>query len=413
MSGDLSIGEAVKLRRRSSTANSILVKEIAAAEEKVLRLRRKLENRRRKKARVARNSSQCGDNGKVSIEEVSLTTSATSAWQSEHLDHTEFSLPPSFTSLKTRIKTRQTEETDCSTLGASQLLDLINEDSSSVSRDVEEAVSLCGENKSSGEKIFVQIRESQLSLWTKVSGENFQNIFETNLDRQLVDPVLVCSGDTFIINEFFPEGDQVKLYSFSVLDHKGKPAVTSSDTSVLISEKVDIQDLHCLKVEEESTVIAYNISGRSRVHLFTTVEDRLEVTFLGNVETEVRHLCLLHGSDQMFICLCDSQLIIWNLKDGKRLSYPVFNLPTRILGALLIKTKICFVVHHGREVRLSMVENREFKDLISFQVGDDPDDSLPHLSLLSIEQDCLTFLAGMRVLRLNLRTSETVCDSLF
>ena len=175
MSGDLSIGEAVKLRRRSSTANSILVKEIAAAEEKVLRLRRKLENRRRKKARVARNSSQCGDNGKVSIEEVSLTTSATSVWQSEHLAHTEFSLPPSFTSLKTRIKTRQTEETDCSTLGASQLLDLINDDSSSVSRDVEEAVSLCGENKSSGEKIFVQIRESQLSLWTKVSGENFQS----------------------------------------------------------------------------------------------------------------------------------------------------------------------------------------------------------------------------------------------
>ena len=205
----------------------------------------------------------------------------------------------------------------------------------------------------------------------------------------------------------------MKLYSFSVLDHKGKPAVTSSDTSVLISEKVDIQDLHCLKVEEESTVIAYNISGRSRVHLFTTVEDRLEVTFLGNVETEVRHLCLLHGSDQMFICLCDSQLIIWNLKDGKRLSYPVFNLPPHILGAVLIKTKICFVVHHGREVRLSMVENQQFKDLISFQVGDDPDDSLQHLSLLSIEQDCLTFLAGMRVLRLNLRTSETVCETLF
>ena len=49
MSGDLSISEAVKLRRRSSAANSILVKEIAAADEKVLRLRRKLEKRKERR----------------------------------------------------------------------------------------------------------------------------------------------------------------------------------------------------------------------------------------------------------------------------------------------------------------------------------------------------------------------------
>ena len=116
MSGDLSIGEAVKLRRRSSAANSILVKEIAAADEKVLRLRRKLEKKKRKKARLA----HPGDSGKVSIEEVSLSSSAITAWQSDHFVHREFSLPPSFPSLKSR----QTEETDGSTLGASQLLDL-------------------------------------------------------------------------------------------------------------------------------------------------------------------------------------------------------------------------------------------------------------------------------------------------
>ena len=411
MSGDLSIGEAVKLRRRSSTANSILVKEIAAADEKVLRLRRKLEKKKRKKARLA-HPGDPGDSGKVSIEEVSLSSSAITAWQSDHFVHREFSLPPSFPSLKSR----QTEETDGSTLGASQLLDLINEDYSSASRDVEEPDSrlLYGENKSSGEKILGKIREFQLSLWAKVDGENFQNIFEAKLDRRLVDPVLVCSGNTFTISELFVEEDQVKLFRFSVLDPRGKPAVvTSSGASVLITETADIRDLHCLKVDDESTVIAYNISGRSRVHLFTAVEDRLEVQFLGNLETEVRNICLLHGSDKMFICLGDSQLIIWNLRDGKYLSKPIFIRPTRILGALLIKTKICFVVQDWKEVKLSVIENHQFKDLLFFQVGNDTEDSLQDLSLLSAKQDFLTFLAGERVLRLNMNTSEIVWETFF
>ena len=408
MAGDLSIGETVKLRRRSSTANSILVKEIAANDERLFRLRRTLEKKRRKKAQLAQTSHHSGDSGKVSIEEVSLSSSAITAFQSAQILHREFSLPPSFTSLKPR----ETEQTAGSTLGASQLLDLINDECSPVSPV---SRSVYYENKSTGEKILGEIRDSQLTLWTKAGSENFQNIFEAELDRSLVDPILVCSGDTITIREFFVEEDQVKIFRFSVLGHGLKPAVTCSKTSVLITETTDIQDLQCLKVDDERTVIAYNISGRSRVHLFTTVEDRTEVEFLGNVEAEVRNVCLLHGPDKMFIYLCDSQLIIWNLKNGKCLSKPIFLLPTRILGAVLIKTKLCFIVHDGKEVKLSIIENQRFKDLIFFQVSDATDAtnaSLQNLSLLSVEQDYLTFLAGLGVLRLNLNTSEIVCETL-
>ena len=405
MSGDLSISEAVKLRRRTSTANSILVKEIAAADEKVLRLRRKLRSKRKKKARPTRSSSQSGDSGKLSIEEVGLRCSAFTALQSVDLVQREFSLPASFTSLKTSLRPGENEQSDGSVLGPSQLLDLINEDCSPVRPG--RPVLYC-ENKSSGDKILGKIRDSQLSLWSQTDGENFVNIFEAKLDRRLADPVLVCSGETFTIREFFAEGDEVKLFRFSVQDHGGKPAVTSSKTSVLITEKTDIQDLHCLEVGDERTVISYNISGRSRVHLVTTVEDRAEVELLGHVETEVRDLCLLHGPDKMFLCLCDSRLIIWNLTDRRFLSKPVFRLPSRILGAFLVKTNLCFVVHDGEEVKLSIVENQRLKDLMRVHVGDD---SL--LSLLSVKEDILTFLGDQSVFRLHLDTSEIVSETLF
>ena len=420
MAGDLSIGEAVKLRRRSSTANSLL-KEIAAADERAIRLRRKLEKKRKKKARFAQtsqHSQHSGDSGKISVEEVSLSTSAVTAFQSAHILHREFSLPPSFTSLKLRER----DQTSGPTLGASQLVDLINEDCSPVRPErpgsqTERGQLVFYENKSTREKILGKVRDFQLSLWTKAGSENFQNIFEAKLDRKLLDPILVCSGDTFTIREFFVEEDKVKIFRFSVLGGGVKPSVTSSETSVLITETRDIQDLHCLKVDDERTVIAYNISGRSRVHLFTTVADTTEVKFLGNVETEVRNVCLLHGPepDKMFIYLCDSRLIIWNLKDGKCISKPIFFLPTRILGAALIKTKLCFIVHDGKEVKLSIFENQRCKDLIVFQLSDASasDANVENLSLLSVEQDYLTFLAGLRVLRLNLNTSEMVCETLF
>ena len=174
--------------------------------------------------------------------------------------------------------------------------------------------------------------------------------------------------------------------------------------------------MNCKQLEtvgEQRTVIAYNITGtgRSRVHLFTTLDNRTEVKFLGNVEAEVRKLCLLHGPDQMFIYFCDSRLIIWNLSDGKCLSKPVFFLPTRIrfLGALLIKTRLCFVVHDESVMKLSIIERERLKDLETFRLSDS---KLENLSLLSIKEDFLTFLAGPRVFRLNLKTSEIVCESL-
>merc|ERR1712150_59409 len=262
----------------------------------------------------------------------------------------------------------------------------------------------------SGERIFAEIRDSQLLLWAKSGGEQFEILFEARLDRSLVDPVLECSGDIFTVTEFFVEGDQVKIFRFSVIRPGVEPARTFSETLALITEKTDIQDLHCLKVANEKMVIAYNVSGRSRVHLFTTEEERMEVIFLGNVETEVRDLCLLHGPDKMFIYQCDSRLIIWNLADGKCLSKPIFLPSTRILGALVIKTKLCFVVHDGKQVKLSIIENQRFKDFKFFQIGDD---SIQNPSLLSIKQDFLTFLTGLRVLHLNLITSEIICETLF
>lgn len=412
MSGDLSIGEAVKLRRRSSTANSILVKEIAAADEKVLRLRRKLENKRKKKARRVQTLTyrDSEDPEKISIEEVSLTSSAITTFQSEQILHREFSLPPSFTALKPRNK----EQREASLLGPSQILDLINQDDSPVKK--EESHLLYCQNKSSGETVLAKTRNTQLSLWTKSGGENFEKIFETKLDRILVKPILDCTGDTFTVREFFVEGDQVKLFRFSVLRGLGvKSAIRWSKTSVLIRETADIQDLHCLNVGEQRTVIAYNMTGtgRSRVHIFTTLENRTEVKFLGNVEAEVRNLCLLHGSDQMFIYFCDSQLIIWSFSDGKCLSKPVFFLPTptRMLGALVIKTQLCFVVRDSAMVKLSIIENQHLKDLKFYQAGGDS--KLENLSLLSVKQDFLTLLAGTRVFRLNLKTSEIFCETLF
>jgi len=108
----------------------------------------------------------------------------------------------------------------------------------------------------------------------------------------------------------------------------------------------------------------------------------------------------------MFLCLCDSRLIIWNLTDERFLSKPVFRLPSRILGAFLVKTNLCFVVHDGEEVKLSIVENQRLKDLMRVHVGDD---SL--LSLLSVKEDILTFLGDQSVFRLHLDTSEIVSET--
>ena len=94
--GDITIGEVVKLRRRTASIPRAL-RELEAANQEVQRLRQKLDRRKRKKEnlRLATSKSE-----KKSVEEVSLSSSAVSAQRSGHFKQQEFSLPDSWTSLK-------------------------------------------------------------------------------------------------------------------------------------------------------------------------------------------------------------------------------------------------------------------------------------------------------------------------
>jgi len=412
-----SIGEAVKLRRRASS-NARVLKEIAAVNEEAQRWKRKLDKRKRKREKLS-----TGPTKSNCLENVSLSTSAATAEQFGYFRPQEFALPDTFTVLKPRTET-VTEQSDSSLFGVSQLLDLINgEDLPKSQAQGEECkfgrkrkrleleidsntdTHLLYSENSDETKSFCVINATELSLWIK-DKDKLDNIYLTSLERRFVTPVLISSSETLTVLDVFTEGNKVKLFSFSVPRHGGMSAVSWSKTSDLLSESEDIQELYCLKVEGENIVIFYNVNGHSRGHLLTFVENRMEVKFLGNVEAEVRKLSYLHGADNMFLSLYDTSLNIWNLENGKCLSKPM--LPPQstslVTGALMISNYLICVNYDGKSViKLFIVENRTYKELTNFPIGDH---SFENLTLVAAKKHVLTFVTGSEAFHLNLNTSK-------
>lgn len=416
---DVSVGEAVKLRRRTTSTKAQILRE---AEEEAKRWKQKLDKRKRKK--VKRSVGQTGagtSSGDGRPGEVSLTACAINAQAAGHFRPEEFSLPNSFTSLKKGVTSRSEQGEQSSLLGASQLIDLFDDDPvpDRSAKDGDSNIEFKKKrlelesgnhllySKIGESQIFCSIKASDLTLWRK-DGDIAVNILQTELDRIVVSPVMICTDQTLTVLDVFVEKKKVKLFTVALIGYGAGPAVISSDTLDLITESDLIHDLNFMKVMgEDKVVIFYNVHGHSRGHLLTPRFDSAEMKFLGNLQSKVRKLSSLHRSNNMFLCFCDSSLIIWDLKTGTYISKPMClpPCPPLISGVMLVRNILIFVRFDWETamLKLSVFEHENFKDLSSYKIGFH---SLKNMSLVSAEKKVLTFIAGSEVFHLNLNTSK-------
>ena len=249
------------------------------------------------------------------------------------------------------------------------------------------------------------IRNCDLSVSIKM-GNFFRNICETKLSRRVINPLMTVAGETLILLDVSTEGTEVNLFVFSMLGYEGQVPVTNCTTEKLLSEPHQVQGLLRLEVKRGQIVIFYNVNGQSRGHLVTFEDDLPEVEFLGSCPSEVRGLYRLHGADNTFLCVCDSSLVIWDLKKGKYLSKP-FSLPPSpsvITGVVLESNLLVFVNYDGKSVlSLSVFEDKELQVKRSFYIGRH---DYRTLALVEVENDVLTFLTVSEVFHLNLKTSQ-------
>jgi len=395
---DISIGEIVKLRKRKPR-NPNVTKEIEAAKKEAQRWREKLIRRRERKRKV---SVETFKSEKKSLDEVSLASSALLAQQAKLFKQEEFSIPgrvfPSF------FESSQ-DLTDNDRISRPVVYSKIRKKRLELLLEPEPIFLYFQKGQT---KLFGVIRSFDLTVTMKI-GNFFKRICRIKLDRQVVNPLMTVAGETLLVLDVYKDTEkkEVNLFVFSMIGYEGElTKVTNCATERILGECDKVQDFYRCEVTRGVVVIVLNVNGRSRAHLVTFHDDLPKVEFLGFFPSEVRQLSALHGADRMFLCFCDSRLIIFDLNKRRFLSKPISlpPSPSVITGVVMVSNILIFVNYDGISVlELSVFEDDRFQVERSYQIGYH---GFETLSLVAYEDNVFTFVGGSEVLHLNLSTLQ-------
>jgi len=394
---DISIGEIVKLRKRKP-CNPNIQKEIEAAKKEVQRWKEKLIKRQEKKRKVSVDTFK---SEKKSLDEVSLASSALRAQQAKLFSQKEFSIPdrvfPSFFESSYLIDDDRISRPALYSRIRKKRLEVLLEP---------EPIFVYSQKRQT--KLFGVIRSFDLTVTMKI--ENFfKRICRIKLNRQVVNPLMTVAGETLLVLDVYKDTEkkEVNLFVFSMIGYEGElTKVTNCATERILGDSDKVQDFYRLEVTRGVVVIVFNVNGRSRAHLVTFDDASPKVEFLGFFPSEVRQLFALHGADRMFLCFCDTSLIIFDLNKRRFLSKPISlpPSPSLITGVVLVSNILIFVNYDGISVlELSVFEDDKYQVERSYQIGYH---GFETLSLVAFENNVLTFVGGSEVLHLNLSTSQ-------
>ena len=312
------------------------------------------------------------------------------------------------------------DEEEASLCGATQLLDIINQESqlptTPMTRRVTKKRIL--EVATNSNLLFCQFNDMKamcflhessvrLSLFKDYS---FQcEIGPFILKRLFKNPFMIFSTERISVKEFVTDGKQIIEHSFSVLCEGGmfKDLVTSTESIVFIKETEDIQGLISQKLSEAKVMVAHNVNNNSIVSLIHYTEEELKVQHVVSIPGSAQQIIQVHGCDNLVIFVTSNNLFIWNFEKRKCVQVIKMDKTLSIVGAMSTSTDNIVIWQHLKEsvLALSVLTSSGMRRLKSIDC-DMEFKKMAKIHLLDVKKNKMMFVVDDKLMILTWTVSK-------